>query len=104
MFESRKSIHVDNKQACPHVSHLALTNNCGEFLFANIAALVNKCILHSVESSRQEAPQTMCSPNPTIVLQIIPADINDAQLTPTDNFNFECYRLSMYIPLCCTLW
>lgn len=69
-FESRKSIHVDNKQACPRVSHLALTNNCGEFLFARVAALANKCILHSVEFSRREASRTMCSPNPTIVLQI----------------------------------
>jgi hypothetical protein len=59
-FESRESSRVDNKQACPRVSHLVLTNNCGTL--ANIClrvsrTLANQCIAfnrNSVDEKHRE--------------------------------------------------
>lgn len=70
--ESHESIHVDNKQACPRVSHLVLTNNCaGEFLFAMSHAR-GISVSHSTEFSRRKTPRTMYSPVPRLFCKLYP--------------------------------
>lgn len=120
--EPRESIPADNKQACPCVSHLVLTNNCGtlaKFLFARARACTSRqsaCRIQRIQLT-ERASRTRCSADLAIVLQIItPVDINDTDrrfqfrdrallFVPLSHANKgKCIRSDKAATRCCLTW